>query len=784
MATITSAATGNASAGATWVGGVAPGSGDDVIIAGHTITLDVDAQWNSLTLNNVLSRLAYGGSGTRTLDVLGSIARTAVSSATVITLSSGQNMIVNGTHSCTGSQTQYFFTLNGSVSLTLSGPGGTTNSDLYSSSATGAADRLVTTLTATSGNALVTRGRFNVGLGSQTGASIMITPVGGGTIDCSWVGTSTIYSAATAKLLSSTATLALAITITGDLQLYAAISTTGFISISGTLTTLVYTGNFVGNIATNGGALLSCTTGTLTVVGKVCHLTGANSLTISLVSGILNYSNQTVNLGATEALTLYSTAGTWVLTDLVVNVSGVFVGLFVGSTAYSASGFSVTQNAAGAVVGLNFIPYAFTPYAGTVLTSGELTTITNAIAASTAAQQGNATAALTAFGVATTAYVSAGFTALNQSASRRIVLATSAAFEIPDSGSTAYIIELRTFDGDGAAIAATGTPTLTVSGGIAGSMNARLSAWAAVATGIYRATFTVQSTDATQQLTFDTSANLGDGTFSASFFSAITDSVAVDFTSSDRALLSGLSTRATELRLAKLDVSGTLAHSDAAATYKATGFASSADVLAQATAALNAISPTALARFVTIDTGETAAAAGSVASFGGSGGSGGGDSETLDAISAANAKLDSIALKTALINAGRLRVLSRVAGNVITAHAGDDHLILAENALTLEVDDDDASLYALLTTGTNQNVKFGAGRASDTDADEISATIPAANVRHVGTSTFVDIELPSAATAGRRGEYEFDIQITNAAGYKITPQALQGTLMIEVDRKS
>lgn len=161
-----------------------------------------------------------------------------------------------------------------------------------------------------------------------------------------------------------------------------------------------------------------------------------------------------------------------------------------------------------------------------------------------------------------------------------------------------------------------------------------------------------------------------------------------------------------------------------------------------------------------------------------------GQSEVLDAVTAANAKLDSIALKTALINAGRLRVLSRVAGNVITAHAGDDHLILAENALTLEVDDDDASLYALLTTGTNQNVNFGAGRASDTDSDEISATIPAANVRHVGTSTFVDIELPSAATAGRRGEYEFDIQITNAAGYKITPQQLQGTLIVEVDRRS
>lgn len=158
--------------------------------------------------------------------------------------------------------------------------------------------------------------------------------------------------------------------------------------------------------------------------------------------------------------------------------------------------------------------------------------------------------------------------------------------------------------------------------------------------------------------------------------------------------------------------------------------------------------------------------------------------EVLDAVTAANAKLDSIALKTALINAGRLRVLSRVVGNVINAHAGDDHLILAENALTLEVDDDDASLYALLTDATNQSVYFGAGRSTDIEADAISAIITADSIRHEGTSTFLDIELPAAATAGRRGEYDFDIQITNSDGYKITPQALQGTLFVEVDRKS
>lgn len=125
--------------------------------------------------------------------------------------------------------------------------------------------------------------------------------------------------------------------------------------------------------------------------------------------------------------------------------------------------------------------------------------------------------------------------AINQSASRRIVLFTSFNYEIPASGSDTYEIELRTNDPDGAAETPSAV-TLTASGN-SGSYDARISVSSTPATGVTRWTFTVQSTDVSEQIRLRVSATLADATFTASAYPNLTNVDAQDFTSSDRTKL-------------------------------------------------------------------------------------------------------------------------------------------------------------------------------------------------------------------------------------------------------
>lgn len=131
-------------------------------------------------------------------------------------------------------------------------------------------------------------------------------------------------------------------------------------------------------------------------------------------------------------------------------------------------------------------------------------------------------------------------TALNQSASRRIIITTVQQYERPESSSTNFQIEARTYDGDGAAVNADSTPTLTATGIVSGSLAANLSAASNPSTGVYRWTYNVTSAAALEQIRFDLSATIGGSTFTIACFAQTCDLVAATWTTSDASKLTSV----------------------------------------------------------------------------------------------------------------------------------------------------------------------------------------------------------------------------------------------------
>jgi len=131
----------------------------------------------------------------------------------------------------------------------------------------------------------------------------------------------------------------------------------------------------------------------------------------------------------------------------------------------------------------------------------------------------------------------ADINALNQSASRRVTLATVVQYERPETGSTGYTVEARTYDGDGNPVNADSTPTLTATGSVTGSLSGNLSAATNPATGVYRWTYTVANTATLEQVRYDLSATIAASTYTQSAFTLVTDLVSVTWTSTDAARL-------------------------------------------------------------------------------------------------------------------------------------------------------------------------------------------------------------------------------------------------------
>lgn len=134
----------------------------------------------------------------------------------------------------------------------------------------------------------------------------------------------------------------------------------------------------------------------------------------------------------------------------------------------------------------------------------------------------------------------ADINALNQSASRRIMLVTVPQYERPESGANSYTVEMRTFDGDGAAVNADSDPTLTATGIVSGSLNANLSAVSNPATGVYRWTYSETSGAALEQIRLDGSAVISASTFTLSTYTQSADFIAATWTTTDAANLTAI----------------------------------------------------------------------------------------------------------------------------------------------------------------------------------------------------------------------------------------------------
>lgn len=134
----------------------------------------------------------------------------------------------------------------------------------------------------------------------------------------------------------------------------------------------------------------------------------------------------------------------------------------------------------------------------------------------------------------------ADINAINQSASRRLILTNLQQLERPESGSILYQIEARTFDGDGANVNADSTPVLTPVGTVSGILSGNLSAATNPATGVYRWNYSVSSSSVLEQIRFDLSAVISSTTFTIASYSAVVDLVSTTWNSTDAARLTAI----------------------------------------------------------------------------------------------------------------------------------------------------------------------------------------------------------------------------------------------------
>src|SRR6185437_1329421 len=131
----------------------------------------------------------------------------------------------------------------------------------------------------------------------------------------------------------------------------------------------------------------------------------------------------------------------------------------------------------------------------------------------------------------------ADIAAINQSASKHLLLTTVGQYE-PDE---TYTVEMRTYDAlTGSAVNADTTPTLTATGMVSGDLSANLSAATNPATGVYRWTYTPGSTPTLEQIRFDGSATITTVTYTLSAYAQTVDFATAVFTVTDQMHLTSI----------------------------------------------------------------------------------------------------------------------------------------------------------------------------------------------------------------------------------------------------
>lgn len=134
----------------------------------------------------------------------------------------------------------------------------------------------------------------------------------------------------------------------------------------------------------------------------------------------------------------------------------------------------------------------------------------------------------------------ADINALNQSASRRVILQTVGQYERPESGSTVYTVEIRTYDGDGVPTNADSDPTLTATGQTTGDLSVNVGASTNPSTGVYRRTYTVSSSATVEPVRFDASATISSTVFPMSVYTQVVDLVSATWSTTDQSHLTAI----------------------------------------------------------------------------------------------------------------------------------------------------------------------------------------------------------------------------------------------------